>query len=199
MIARIDTPILEQLSVTFFVDLIFDIPQLHDFVARTENLRPFNQAEMRFSGRTITDILGSPTRFELGIKCERSDWQLSSMTQIFSQQLPLLSHVEQLEIWAPRSEIIGWKDDSDMDSLLWLKLFRLFIPVRSLYLFKTLLPSVATALQELTGGRTMEILPALCNLSLDGLQPYGPMQEAINSFVAARQLSDHPVAIRRWD
>jgi hypothetical protein len=200
-VARIDTPLLEQLSIAFFLDLIFDIPQLHDFVARTENLRPFNQAEIQFSGRTITVILGSPTRFELEIKCERSDWQLSSMTQIFSQQLPLLSHVEQLEIGERPWESVGWKDDPDMDSSLWLELFQLFVAVQSLYVSKNLVLPVVAALQDLrvTGGTAVEVLPALLNLSLEGLEPSGPVQEAIKSFVAARRLSDHPVAIQRWD
>jgi len=200
LVARIDTPLLKQLTVTFFLDLIFDIPQLHDFVARTENLRPFNQAEMRFSGRTITVILGSPIRFALEIKCERSDWQLSSLTQIFSQQLPLLSHVEQLKIWNPPWEIIGWKDDPDMDSSLWLELFQLFVAVQSLYVSEKLVLPVVAALQDLlTGGTAVEVLPALRNLSLEGLEPSGPVQEAIKSFVAARRLSDHPIAIQRWD
>jgi len=137
----------------------------------------------------------------LEIKCERSDWQLSSMTQIFSQQLPLLFHVEQLKIWDPPWEIIGWKDGPDMDSLLWLELFQLFVAVQSLYVSKKLVLPVVAALQDLhvTGGTAVEVLPALLNLSLEGLEPSGPVQEAIKSFVAARRLSDHPIAIQRWD
>jgi hypothetical protein len=203
LVARIDTPLLEELSVAFFLDLVFDIPQLHDFVARTENLGPFNQAEIQFSGWTITVILGSFTRFELEIKCERSDWQLSSLTQIFSQQLPLLSHVEQLEIGEHPWESVGWKwkDDPDMDSSLWLELFQLFVAVQSLYVSKNMVLPVVAALQDLrvAGATAVEVLPALLNLSLEGLEPSGPVQEAIKSFVAARQLSDHPIAIQRWD
>jgi hypothetical protein len=203
LVARIDTPLLDQLSVTFFLDLIFDIPQLSDFVARTENLRPFNQAKMLFSHRGIKVILGSPTRFSLEIKCERSDWQLSSLTQIFSQQLPLLSHVEQLEIYEPRWESIGWKDDPYMDSSLWLELFQLFVAVQSLYVSKYLVLPVVAALQDfrVMGGTAVEVLPALLNLSLEGLEPSGPVQEAIKSFVASRQLlvSVQPIAIQRWD
>ena len=98
VVARIDTPRLTWLSVTFFMDLIFDIPQLRNVIDHTEGLKPFNQAAIKFSGRTIEIVLGPPARFELEIRCERPDWQLSSMTQIFSQQMPVLSHVEQLEI-----------------------------------------------------------------------------------------------------
>jgi hypothetical protein len=203
-VARIDTPLLKQLFVAFFMDLelVFDIPQLHDFVARTETLRPFNQAKMQFSGWGIMVTLGSPTRFELQIECERLDLQLSSLTQIFSQQFPLLSHVEQLEIGGNSLEFMRWKDGPDMDS--WLELFQLFVAVQNLYVSKDLvLPvvSVMAALQDLrvTGGTAVEVLPALLNLSLEGLEPSGPVQEAIKSFVTARRLSDHPIAIQRWD
>src|SRR6267142_4790841 len=57
---------------------------------------------------------------------------------------------------------------------------------------------VAAALQELTGAWTTEVLPALRSLFLDGLEPSGPVPESIKSFVAARQLSDHPVAVQSY-
>jgi hypothetical protein len=194
-VARIDTPLLYQLSATFFLDLIFDIPRLHDFINRTESLGPSTRAEIVFSGPLIKMTLGSPIRFELEIKCERPDWQLSSMTQIFGQQLPLLSHIEHLEIRENTSASIKCKDDPDMDSLQWLELFRLFIAVQSLYVSENLVPPVAAALQELTGGMAIEVLPALHNLSLEGLEPSGHVQEGIQSFVMARQLFGRPVIV----
>src|SRR5260221_8054320 len=128
-VARIDTPRLTQLIITFFMGLIrvFDIPRIRNFIDHTEGLKPFNQAAIQFSGRMINIVFGSPPRFMLEIRCDRPDWQLSSIAQIFSQQLPLLSHVEQLEIrefslWKD----LEWKDDPDMDSSQWLELFRLF-------------------------------------------------------------------------
>jgi hypothetical protein len=86
-----------------------------------------------------------------------------------------------------------------MDSSLWLELFHLFIAVQSLYVTKELVPPIAAALQELGEGRTMEVLPALRNLFFEGLQPAGPVQKAMQSFVASRQLSDHPVVIQNWE
>jgi hypothetical protein len=197
-VARIDTPLLYQLSATFFLDLIFDIPRLHDFINRTETLGPSTQAEMEFSGLLIRMTFGSPTRFELEIKCERPDWQLSSMTQIFSQQLPLLSHIEHLKIRENTSASMKCKDDPDMDSLQWLELFRLFIAVQSLYVSENLVPPVAAALQGLTGGMAIEVFPALRNLSLGGPQPSGHVGEGIRSFVTARQLSGRPVTARHF-
>ena len=199
-IARIDIPCgLARIRVAFFMDLIFDIPRLRNFVDHKRGLKPFNRATIRFSGRTVEIVLTPPIWFELEIRCERPDWQLSSMTQIFSQQLPFLSHVEQLEISELSWRIPEWKDDPDMDSSQWLELFRLFVAAQSLYISKKLVSSVGRALQDLTGQMATEVLPVLRTIFLEGFQPSGPVHEAIKSFGAARQLSHGPVVIQRWD
>ena len=121
------------------------------------------------------------------------------MTQIFSQQLPLLSHVEQLEIGESLSSWGNLKDDPDMDPSQWLELFRLFVAAQSLYISEELLSPVTRALQDLTGQMATEVFPMLRTLFLEGLQPHGPVHEAIESFATARQLYHRPVVIQRWD
>jgi len=202
-VARIDSPLLNQLNAVFFTDLVFEIKQLHNFISRIERLEPFNRAYMKFlsygeSGE-IRMILQSPTMFELTVMCETPDWDLSSTTQIFSRQLSLLSHVEELEIREDPEARFEWKYDSDRDPSQWLGLFHLFIAVQSLYVSNRLVPPVSVALQELTGERTMEVLPALRNLFLEGLRPSGPAHSTIMSFAASRKRSDHLVSIQRWD
>ena len=200
-LAQIDTPLLNGLDITFFMDLRFDIPQLRHFIGRAERLKRLTQAVMEFSDQAICvgDSQGFARPFSLQILCERADWQLSSMVQIFGQQLPLLSHVEQLDISQDCLSNIEWTDNPDMDSTLWLESFRLFVAVHSLRVSEKLVPPVAAALRELTGERTMEVFPALQSLSLEGLGSSGPVPEGIRSFVAARQLSDHHVAVQSWD
>jgi hypothetical protein len=198
-VSRVDTPLLKDLLVMFFMDFIFDVPRLHHFIDRTERLKPFYQANMKINNREIFIIFGLPRRFGLGIQCKRPDQQLSWMTRIFGQQLPLLSQVEQLEIAQSRSENIERRDGPDMDSSLWLELFHLFIAVQRLYISERLAPSVAAALQGLTGERTMEVLPALNSLSLEGFEPSGAVEEGIKSFVASRRLSGRPIAIQGWE
>jgi hypothetical protein len=186
----------------FFMDLIFDIPQLRDFIGHTEGLKPFNQAAIEFSSWMINiafDSPESPSLFKLEIKCERPDWQLSAITQIFSQQLPLLSHVEQLEICHIHWERIGWKDDPDMDSSQWLELFSLFVAVQSLHVSERLVSPVSRALRDLTGETATGVLPMLRTLFMEGLEPSGPVHEAMKSFDTARQLSHRPVLIQRWE
>ena len=198
-VARIDAPRLTRLGIAFFMDLIFDIPRLFNFIDRTEGLKLFNQARIEFSGQTIEIVFGSPSRFSLAIRCERPDWQLSSMTQIFSEQLPFLSHVEQLELRELRGGELEWKDDPDMDSSQWLELFRLFVAAQSLHVSERLVSSVARALQDITGQMAAEVFPVLQALFVEGLQPSGPVHEAMRSFTTARQLSHQPVVIQRWE
>jgi hypothetical protein len=198
-VARIDTPHLTSLKTAFFMDLIFDIPRLRNFIDRTEGLKSFDQSEIEFSSWMIRIVFGSPFRFSLEIKCERPDWQLSSITQIFSEQLPLLSHMEQLQLSEFPWKDSGWKDDPKMDSSQWLELFRLFVAVQSLHVSEGLASPVARALQDLTGQTAAEVLPVLRTLIVEGLEPSGPVHEAMKSFATARQLSHQPVVVQRWD
>jgi hypothetical protein len=71
--------------------------------------------------------------------------------------------------------------------------------VKNLYLSEEFATGIAAALQELVGGRITEVLPSLQNIFVDGLWPSGPFQENIAQFVAARQLSDHPIAVSVWE
>jgi hypothetical protein len=70
--------------------------------------------------------------------------------------------------------------------------------VKNLYLSKEFAPGIAAALQELVGSRITELLPSLQNILVEGLEPSGPFQENIGQFVAARQLSGHPIAVYNW-
>jgi hypothetical protein len=60
-------------------------------------------------------------------------------------------------------------------------------------------PRIAPALQELVGGRTTEVLPALKNISLKGFQSVGPLHKGIDKFVAARRLAGLPVTVSYWE
>ncbi|KAH9993490.1 hypothetical protein BJV74DRAFT_367595 [Russula compacta] len=54
------------------------------------------------------------------------------------------------------------------------------------------------ALLPLSVERAAEVLPTLQNLFIEGFQPSRYVLGAIRQFVAARQLSDHPVNINPW-
>jgi hypothetical protein len=198
LVAQIDAPLLDNLKITFFHQLIFDTPHLAQFISRTPKLKAHDEAHVIFSDSDVWVTLPFSRRLELRISCRQSDWQLSSLAQICSSSFPqaLISTVEHLYVQGVFSQP-SWQDD--MESGQWLELLYSFSTVKDLYLDREFASRIAPTLKELVGERVTEVLPALQSLFLEGLQLSGPDQEAIRPFIAARQRANHPVAISRWE
>ena len=201
ILVRIDVPRLDKLHITFFNQIIFDTPQLFQFISRTPTLRAPKEGHIAFTSKAIFVRFPSQTSeygvFSVQIQCRASDWQLSSLEQVCTSHLPHLSALEDLYILEVTYWPINWRED--VENTLWLELLHPFSTVKNLYLCEEFMPRIAPALQELVGGRTTEVLPTLENIFLEGFQPSGPLHEGIERFVAARRLTSHPVAVSRWD
>jgi hypothetical protein len=209
LVARIDVPLLNYLRITFFHQLIFDMPQLNQFISRTPKFSAHNNADVHFIYRQVSvkfrpESVGE-FKLELAILCRQSDWQLSSLAQICSSSFPqaLILAVERLSIYkgyipgvySERSErVLDWQDD--IESGQWLELLQPFTAVKDIYIYQDFAQHIAPALQELVEEGETEILPALKTLFIDKAHLSGP---AIEHFVAARQLSGHPIAVSRWE
>jgi hypothetical protein len=102
------------------------------------------------------------------------------------------------DLYVKRYMGYDWEIDA-IENTLWLQPLLPFTAVKNLYLDKEFAPGIAVALQELVGDRITEVLPSLQNIFVDRLEPWGPFQENIGQFVAARQLSGHPITISVWD
>ena len=201
LVAHIDTPRLLALYTTLFNQILFDTPQTIQFIGRAPALRAFEEAHLTFEGDAAYVRFLSPTigydRILLKILCREFDWQVSSLEQVCTSSLPLLSVLENLFIYEEMYSEPHWKDN--IDHMLWLELLQPFTAVKNLYLSDKFVLRIAPALQELIGGRKIEVMPALQNIFLEGLQPSGPVQEGIVKFVAARQLSGHPITVSIWE
>jgi hypothetical protein len=201
-LAWIDAPQVHRMWITFFNDLDFDIPELIQFISRTPTLEAYHEARLIFRSReALVELRDRPESFdnrmvEVTILCQVLNWQLSSLAQICASSLRPLLTMENLYIDLPYSQL-DWKDD--IEDTEWLDLLQPFTAVKNLYLSKQFVPRIAPALQELTGGRTTEVLPALQNVFLRGFQPSEPVQEGIARFISARQLINRPVDISVWD
>jgi hypothetical protein len=204
-VARIDAPQVYQLSITFFNDIFFDTPELTQFISRTPTLGVYHEARLIFYSRqALVDLRPQPgssdnRSVKVTILCRATDWQLSFLAQICTLSLRPLLTMENLYIYEdidPFPQLV-WKDD--IEAAEWLDLLHPFTAVKNLYLSKHLAPRIVPALQELTGERTTEVLPALQNLFLEGFQPSEPVQEGIARFISARQLTNQPVVISVWD
>jgi len=73
-----------------------------------------------------------------------------------------------------------------------------FTAVKNLYLTHEVARRVCGVLQELSGERVTEVLPALRRLFVDGPRSFEHVREVMRPFVAARELSGNPVAIDHW-
>jgi hypothetical protein len=194
-VTRIDAPLLNSVRITFFHQLIFDIPQFALFTKRTPiSFQTFNDAHVTFDFDKVGFHHLGRRYISLEISCRKldSDWQLSTLAQVLTF-FPPIYMVEHLRIGG--SPI--YFPSKDIESVQWLEIFQQFTAVKHLSAPRGFLESIALFLQELVGERVADVLPALEKLSLEGLESSGPVQEAIGKFVAARELSGHPVAVDR--
>ena len=200
-IAQIDTPLLDWLHMTFFSDLVFDIPRLYKFLDRADGLKPFIRAELMLYTWKVVASLRSPSTFGMNITCNVSDWPLESMTRLCDQLIPLLSQVECLEIreedWVDVLDEQGWLETVDDPD--WLEILSPFVSVKSLYISDRLGSIVGEVLEKLTGERVTEVLPALQDLFIEGIRPSRFVPETISTFVSARQLYAHPIVVQCWE
>ena len=198
LVTFIDAPQLNSLSTTFFDQIDFDCPRLAQFIYCTPTLRAPEKAHVEFNDSTagVTLESGTSSTSRINISCGEPDWQLWSIEQVCNFLHPL-STVEDLYVKHEYSQLV-WKNDAIEDTL-WLEFLLPFTAVKNLYLSKQFAPGIAAALQEFIGGRTTEVLPSLQNIFVERLERSGPFQENIGRFIAARQLSNHAIAISDWD
>jgi hypothetical protein len=198
LVVRIDAPRVNDLSITYFNDIIFDAPQFIQFIGRTLTSRALEIAHVVFRDRAASVNFLSQTNekrsLKVGISCRSLGWQVSSLEQVCTSCLPPLSSMEDLYIY----DHPDWRDN--IGSTQWLELLHPFATVRNLYLSKDFASHIVPALHELIeSSEATEVLPTLQNIFLEGLQPSGPVQEGIEKFVAARHLFGHTIAVSRWE
>jgi len=200
LIARIDAPNIEQFNVTLFDRPTFELPQLAEFIGRTEELMSSPQRMSiwlwapRFSITHYFGSLPSPrATFQLQMPCSEFARQLTLLARICRQLSRLVACVERLDIEA-NSTLSDWRDE--IDDELWLGLLAPFSGVRRLELIGSLIPHVASALEQSAGdmpeGHGGGVLPSLRDLHLRGTL-FSP---SLESFVATRQLSGSVISIR---
>jgi len=203
LLARIDAPLLYELLIIFFMDLNFDVPQLHRLIGLAEGFKTIDHAGVLISNCSIrlslyhkTGAVNHRGLLDLKINCRELGGQLSSLAQICTS-FPLISALEELKIRGsdclPSSH---WRDD--LQNAQWLELLGPFTALKNLYLTDGIAQCVCGALRNLSGQRATEVLPALRNLFVREFSSLQPIQEAMIPFVAARQLSGHPVTIDHW-
>ena len=192
LLHRIDTPRLDNLDIIFFNENVFNISHLSQFISRCiPKFQAPDEARVAFSDERITVTLSFPTpryeRLVLGILCDESAGQLSSLTQLCKSFLPAFAMVERLYIcqygycWGQR-----WKHGIQHSH--WLQLLRFFTDAKDLYVSREITIFIVRVLKKLVRERTTEVLPALQNIFFHKYEVLsGPT--AIEDFICLRESS----------
>lgn len=196
ILVRFDAPLLNNLTLRFFSQPIFDIPQLLQFVHRTEKFKTLTDAEVHFDHGEVRVYF--PRSVDGTLLLEFGEYGLAAQLSLLEQVCTrcfFLSHVNELGLYGGDSP----KPDQQ-NSELWLGFLRPFNAVQILYFFDDEIEiQIARVLGDLTGVRTAEVLPMLHTLVLRGFDQVEPLvTPLLKPFIDARQLWGHPVTVR-WE
>jgi hypothetical protein len=161
LVAQMEAPRLRKLAIVLFPQVIFDTPQLAQFISRTPKFKTLDKARVFFSNGNASVKLPQTFDGALRLSILQSDpsRQLSSLTQVFNSSFPqaLISAVEHLYVledgrwWSFRQ--------NDIEISQWLGLFHSFTSVKDIYISSIFARDIALALQELVGERVTGVLP----------------------------------------
>ena len=102
IVAGMDTPRLDHLSINLFNQIELDTPQFVQFISRAPTFGAFKGARLFFKNDHARVELFSQTPvsggLHLDILCRDVGWQMSSLGQVFTSCLPPLSTLEDLYI-----------------------------------------------------------------------------------------------------
>lgn len=203
LVSRIDAPALGQISITFTEQPTFGISRLARFIGRTKEAKLPHHTSVRLSdGIMITQYFRRPScadsssgTFQLQIPCDDLDRQVSLLIHVCQYISEPLSGVERFDIES-FSRYSDRMDEEEMDTSVWLELFRSFRGAKSLEVSGELVTSVASALERATAGEMARIvLPALRDLHMLDSPSFMSASTSIERFIAARQLCNRPVAV----
>lgn len=196
--SRIDSPRLNQIHIKYSQPpLAFQIGQLLQFVDRSEDPA---LALIKYA-----DVAASDTRLKLQMylcpvmhlaRGPITVWMpfpvferpISYVVQVFSQPSALLSQVVHLKLAPSQCQA-----NEDHHNNEWLLFLSRFSAIRTLHVYGRFAERLALALENATSGEmATEVLPDLDLIDF-GRRP----KSCIEKFLAARQLSGHPVTLIR--
>jgi F-box-like len=201
--SQVEAPLLRDVSITFLNQLISDIPQISRLIPRQVSPVPHNLI-LGFGPHRDAYIYffskhdGSPVPYCHGLRIlyRVLDWQVDSIARMCTHILPLFSSVNSFHVHLSSHNSIGTRLD-DLDPTQWVELFNSFTSLQTLGIPRELERFIAAALQGLTEESAAEVLPALRSLSIYGAATDSAVEQGMQSFVAARQHSGHPVTLSR--
>jgi hypothetical protein len=196
VLSRITAPRLENFRICYPKQLTFSVPELLQFMGRTENLR-FDRATFNFSSERIyVDLYPPETNmpvyaFSVIVDCWHLDWQVSSVAQILNAFSQIFSTVEDL-ILAHEVHSRSSEEHNEVDRTDWRKLLRSFSNVKTLRVHRGLVEELSRCLRLDDGEHPLELLPELQELTYSGS---GNAGDAFTPFIDVRRNAGRPVTL----
>lgn len=207
LMAQINAPLLRHIRITIFDQplLDLDILQFTKFVGRLQVLKTPHRFVIGFDDDcpdaqfSLYERPAERTTLEFTVSCASLEWKFPSLTALFgSPSSPFrLSSSERLEILAIYTSGVDWLGGTA--DILWLEILQPFTAVKDLRIDTDTAIHLARTLQELPRERVAEVLPSLQDVFISEHRLPGVAREAMRPFIAARQLSGHPVTVHRWE
>jgi hypothetical protein len=196
VLSRITASRLENFKICYSKQLTFSVPQLLQFMERTENLR-FDRAACHFYTERVYVQVNPPETnmpmdaFSINVDCWHLDWQVSSAAQIFNALSLIFSTVEHLTL-AHEVHNQSSEGHDEVDRTEWRKLLRSFSNVKTLRVLRGLVGELSCCLRLDDGEHPLELLPELQELTYSGS---GNAKNVFTSFIDARQNAGRPVTL----
>jgi hypothetical protein len=187
---------LDTFEICYPKRLTTSVPQLLQFMERTENIR-FDSAKFHFESEEVYVVVNPPGRdmpedvFTLFIDCWHLDQQVSSVAQIFNVLSPIFSAVEHLTL-AHKVHSRSSEEHNEVERTEWRKLLRSFSNVKTLDVHPGLVGELSRCLRLDDGEHPLELLPELQELIYPGSSN---ADDVFTTFIDARRKADRPVTL----
>jgi hypothetical protein len=205
VLSRITAPRLEVFRIHYPDPPTFSVPELLQFLERTENFR-LGSAKFYFHTKQIfmkVNPLGSWTiegAFSIDVRCCHLDQQVSSAAQISNTLSQIFAAVEDLTL-AHVVHSQSSQERDEVDRAEWLKLLKSFRNVKTLLIEDALVEKLSRCLRS-EDGEDLELLPELRELTYSRLNKDEDDDDEFTSFIHARENTGRPVTLidsTTWD
>ena len=193
LVALINAPLLEQLSLIYFFDPTFSLVNLTEFIHGTGGFGCL-AAQLIFNkdGASIYYEQQGIRKLSLHVNCEPLDWQIDFATQVCNALGNVLSAVEELIIDLNEDWMLSdW--DNTLDSMVWHELLLPFIWVKKLHIGFLLTFELSQALNAAAGGLVLELLPELQKLEVQ--LEIDDAKKVFSVFIETRESVGRPVRL----
>ena len=203
LVARIDAPVLERLTITLFNQASFTLPHLSQFMSTAEELRqPISSVLFDREAVSIAIRHHEPPFedvFNLRVRRRLFNWQIDTAAQVCSALLPVLSIVEELTLDSYEYvSHFGLQGAVASAVPVWRDLILPFKHVRKLNISHVLLSKLSISLHddETPGSFLHRLLPKLQTVEIEPRSQH--QNETLSQFLNARPLGRAVVPTLRW-